>query len=49
VGAAGEKVVRVVVDKEGRVITAFPVKSIIERVAIRGYRCPRSWRSSRSS
>jgi hypothetical protein len=36
VGAAGEKVLRVVVDKEGKVITAFPVKSLLKRVAIQG-------------
>jgi len=36
VGQAGEKVIRVVVDKEGRIITAYPVKSLLERVAIKG-------------
>jgi RHS repeat-associated protein len=36
IGSAGQKVLRVVVDREGRVITAFPVDSLIKRIAIRG-------------
>ncbi|MFC3550085.1 SpvB/TcaC N-terminal domain-containing protein [Lysobacter cavernae] len=36
VGSAGQKILRVVVDKEGKVITAFPVDSLIKRMAIRG-------------
>jgi RHS repeat-associated protein len=36
VGSAGQKVLRVVVDKEGKVITAFPVDALLRRIAIRG-------------
>src|SRR5262249_3028753 len=36
VGAGGQKVLRVVVNKEGKVVTAFATDSILKRIAIRG-------------
>ena len=36
VGVGGQKVLRVVVDKEGKVVTAFAVDSLIKRIAIKG-------------
>lgn len=36
IGAAGQKILRVVVDREGRVVTAFVVKDLIKRIAVRG-------------
>jgi hypothetical protein len=36
IGSAGQKILRVVVDREGRVVTAFAVNKLLERVAIKG-------------
>jgi RHS repeat-associated protein len=36
IGEKGQKILRVVVDKEGKLVTAFPVDKLIKRVAIKG-------------
>jgi len=36
VGEGGQKILRVVVDKEGKVVTAFAAENLIKRIAIRG-------------
>jgi hypothetical protein len=36
IGQGGQKILRVVVDKEGKVVTAFPVNSLIDRIATKG-------------